>query len=78
MATKREDCNRNKFSQRLDPKYGYFVKDCKDERERRMLAFLVTIFSPKKPYNITIIFATTLFLAYPRTRWWIGKTSLES
>ena len=78
IATKREDCTRDKFSQRLDPKYGYFVKDCKDEMERRMLAFLVTIFSPKKPYNITIILATTLLLAYPRRRWWIGKTSLES
>ena len=33
MATKRDDCTRDKFSQRLDPKYGYFVKDCKDERE---------------------------------------------
>ena len=45
MATKREDCTRDKFSQRLDPKYGYFVKDCKNEKERRMLAFLVSIFS---------------------------------
>jgi hypothetical protein len=30
------------------------VKDCKDERERRILAFLVPIFSPEKPYNITL------------------------
>ena len=64
MATKREDCTRDKFSQRLDPKYGYFVKDCKDERERRMLAFLVPIFSPEKPYNIILTLATTLLLAY--------------
>ena len=48
MATKRENCTRDKFSQRLDPKYGYFVKNCKDERERRMLAFLVPIFSSEK------------------------------
>ena len=64
MATKREDCTRDKFSQRLDPKYGYFVKNCNDERERRMLAFLVPIFSPEKPYNITLTLATTLLLAY--------------
>ena len=64
MATKREDCTRDKFSQRLDPKYGYFVKDCKDEREMRMLAFLVSIFGPKKPYNIIFTLATTLLLAY--------------
>jgi hypothetical protein len=64
MATKREDCTRDKFSYRLDPKYGYFVKDCKDERERRMLAILVLIFSPEKPYNITLTLVTTLLLAY--------------
>ena len=64
MATKKNDCTRDKFSQRLDPKYGYFVKDCKDERERRMLAFLVPIFSPEKPYNIIFILVTTLLLAY--------------
>ena len=29
-----------------------------------MLAFLVPILSPEKPYNITLILATTLFLAY--------------
>ena len=64
MATKREDYSRDKFSQRLDPKYDYFMKDCKDERERRMLVFLVPIFSPEKPYNITLTLATTLLLAY--------------
>jgi hypothetical protein len=48
----------------LDPKYRYFVKDCKNERERRMLAFLVPIFSPEKSYNITLTLATTLLLAY--------------
>jgi hypothetical protein len=64
MATKREDCTRDKFTYRLDHKYGYFMKDCKDERERRMLVFLVPIFSPEKPYNITLTLATTLLLAY--------------
>jgi hypothetical protein len=64
MATKIDDCTRDKISLRLDPKYGYFVKNCKDEREMRMLAFLVPIFSPEKPYNITLTLATTLFLAY--------------
>jgi hypothetical protein len=63
-AIKREDCTRDKFSQRLDPKYSYFVKDCKDEKEMRMLAFLVPIFSPEKPYNITFTLVTTLLLAY--------------
>jgi len=64
MATKREDCTRDKFSSRLDPKYGYFVKDCKNEREMRMLAFLVPIFSLEKPYKITFTLATILLIAY--------------
>ena len=64
MTTKREDCTRDKFSLRLDPKYGYFVKDCKDEREMRIFAFIVLIFSLEKPYNITLTLATTLLLAY--------------
>jgi hypothetical protein len=63
MATKKEDCTRDKFSKKLDPKYGYFVKNCKDEREMKMLAFLVPILSPEKPYNITLTLATTLLLA---------------
>lgn len=54
----------DKFFQKLYPKYGYFVKDCKDETERRMFVFLVLILSPENPYNITLTFATTLFLAY--------------
>ena len=64
MATKRDDCIRDKFFQWLDPKYGYFVKDCKDEREKKILVFLVSIFTPEKPYNIILIIATTLLLAY--------------
>ena len=40
MATKKYDCIRDKFSQRLDLKYGYFVKDCKDERFGSFRAYL--------------------------------------
>ena len=48
MATQREDCTRDKFSLRLDPKYGYFVKDCKNERKRRMLDFSNAYFKPEE------------------------------
>ena len=64
MATKREDCTMSNFSQRLNPKYGSFVKDCKDEMKRRILASLLPIFSAEKPYNITLTLATTLLLPY--------------
>ena len=33
-----------------------------------MLAFLVPILSPKKPYNITLTLATTLLLAYSKKK----------
>ena len=69
MADKKGDCTGDKFSQKLDPKYGYFVKNCNDERERMMFAFLVLILSPEKPNNITLILVTTLLLATPRRRW---------
>jgi hypothetical protein len=68
MATKKEDCTRDKLSSRLDPKYEYFMKNCKDEREKRMLVFLVPIFSPEKPYNITLTLATILLFAYSKKK----------
>ena len=78
MATKREDCTRDKFSSRLDPRYGYFVKDCKDEREKKMLAFLVPIFSRRNPITSLLSSPPPCFLHTPRRRWWIGQASLES
>ena len=35
MATKKEDYTMYKFSQKLDLKYGYFVKNCKDKEKKR-------------------------------------------
>ena len=64
MAIKKEDCTRDKFSHKLDPNYGYYVRDCSNRKEKRVLAFLVPILSPKKPYNVTLTLASTLFLAY--------------
>ena len=68
MATKKDDCTRDRLSQKLDSKYGYFLKDCKDKRGKRMLAFLVPILSLEKPNNVTLTLANTLFLAYSGKR----------
>lgn len=68
MASKKDDCTRGKFAQKLDAKYGYYVKDCKDKRERRVLAFLVPILSPEKPYNVTLTLATTILLSFSGER----------
>ena len=59
MAAKKDDCTRGRFSSSLDSKDGYAVSDCKDDRDRRMRAFLVPILTPEKlafsspdrPYN---------------------------
>jgi hypothetical protein len=68
MAVKKEDCTRDKFSKKLDPKYGYYVRDCKDKRERRLLAFLVSILCPEKSYNLILTLANTLLLAYSKKK----------
>jgi len=77
MATKRYDYTWNKFIHKLDPKYGYFVKDCKDNREKRLLAFLVPILSPEKPYNVTLTLANTMFLAFSEVKVVDWGSSLE-
>ena len=68
MVGRKDDCTRGKFSRNFDGKYGYFIKDCKDERERRMLAFLVPILNPEKPYSLTRTLASTLLMAFSEER----------
>lgn len=46
MATRKEDCTRGKFRTKPHRNDGYKVTDCKDEREMRVLAFLVPILHP--------------------------------
>lgn len=64
MDPKKDDCTQDKFSRKQDPKYGYYVGDYKYSKEKRVLAFLVPILSPKKPYNVTLTLANTLFLSF--------------
>ena len=79
MTTKRENCTRNKFSQRLDPKYGYFVKDCKDERKKSMLVFLKCLSSVCKSLITSLLpLPPPCFLPTPKRRWWIREASSES
>ena len=46
MATKKEDCTRDKFSQKLDFKYGYFVKKLQGRERKEDVSFLSTHFEP--------------------------------
>ena len=45
----------------MNPKDGYAVKDCIDERHRRLLQFLVPILHPKKPSRLTITLENQIF-----------------
>ena len=42
------------FSDRVNPKDGYVVVDCKDPRVKRVLEFLVPLLYPEKPTRVTI------------------------
>ena len=48
MATKKEDCTRDKFSQKLDPKYDYFVKKLQGQEKKDDVSFLGTHFEPRE------------------------------
>jgi hypothetical protein len=59
---------------RLSDKDGFKVEHCKTPREKRLLQFLVPIFSPDKPTTITIKLAKGIYSAlhYKKTiRWGI-------
>ena len=57
-----------KFIEKINPKDGYLVIDCKDLRQRQMLAFLVPILYPKKLARITMMVGNTIFGALPGPR----------
>ena len=48
MANRTDLYIEGKFRNEADPKDGYPVRDCRDERERRVLEFLVLIVHPDK------------------------------
>ena len=50
-----------KFQNEAEPKDGYPVRDCRDERERRVLEFLVPIVHPDKPTWVTCTLGNTIF-----------------
>ena len=49
------------FSDRVNPKDGYAVVDCKDLRVKRVLEFLVPLLYPEKPTRVTITVGNTIF-----------------
>ena len=59
---------KERFSQPVSEKNGFRVQDCIDDRERRLLRFLVPILSPDKPTTCTIKLTKTIYEAYFNTR----------
>ena len=45
----------------VDPKDGYSVGDCRNDRQRRLLEFLVPIVHPDKSTQVTITIGNTIF-----------------
>ena len=45
----------------VDPKDGYSVSDCRVDRNRRLLEFLIPIVHPDKPTRVTITIGNTIF-----------------
>ena len=56
------------FSERVNPKDGYAVVDCKDPRAKRVLEFLVPLLYSEKSTRVTITMDNTIFGALSRER----------
>lgn len=68
MASRKDEFVRGKFRGAVNPKDGYAIEDCVDDRHRRLLSFLVPILHPEKPTRMTITLANTIFGALSRDR----------
>ena len=61
MANRTDLYIEGKFRTEADPKDGFPVKDCRDDRERRLLEFLVPIVHSDKPTRVTRTIGNTVF-----------------
>ncbi len=68
MATRKENCTTGRFHHHANDHDGRHIKDCKDPRERNVLAFLVPILHPEKPSYVTLSLASTILSVFDGTR----------
>ena len=61
MASRIDRFIDGKFSERVNPKDGYAIVDCKEPRARKVLEFLVPLLYPEKPMRVTITVGNTIF-----------------
>ena len=53
MANRTDKFVEGNFLHDVDPKDGFLVRECRNNRERRVLEFLVPIVHPDKPTWVT-------------------------
>ena len=68
LSNRMEGYHKGCFMHQGDPKDGYFVGDCRNNRQRRMLEFLVPIVHPDKPTQVTITIGNMIFGAFDESR----------
>ena len=61
MANRTDKFVVGKFLHDVDPKDGFPVRECRNDRERRVLEFLVPIVHPDKPTRVTRTLGNTIF-----------------
>ena len=63
LSNRMEGYIEGRFIHHVDPKDGYSVGDCWNNRQRRLLEFLVLIVHPDKPTRVIITIGNTIFRA---------------
>ena len=61
LSNRMESYHEGCFMHHVDPKDGYFVGDCRNNRQCRLFEFLVPIVHPDKPTRVTITIGNTIF-----------------
>ena len=61
LSNRMEGHHEGRFMHQVDPKDGYSVGDCRNNRQRRLLEFLVPIVHLDKPTRVTIMIRNTIF-----------------
>ena len=61
LSNRMEGHHEGRFMHQVDPKDRYSVSDCRVDRNRRLLEFLIPIVHPDKPTRVTITIENTIF-----------------
>ena len=68
MANRTDKFVEGKFLHEVDPKDEFLVRECRIDREHRVLEFLVSIVHPNKPTQVTGTLENTIFGALKGNR----------